>query len=381
MLILDRYIIWRFLANFAILFAMLFVFAITIDLILQLDEFVNAVRRIAGDDSGMMGTTLQFLQLVGDFYGPRVFQFYAYLMGMVCIGAMAFTLAQMNKNRELVAVMASGMSLHRLAMPFLLVATLLNGVQLLNQELILPQLAPKLIRKHNDVGRQSINAFAVNFTRDSAGTLFHAARFDPADKSLSRVTLHERNAQGQTIRRIEADEAHWDAARGGWRLVNGRAIEPQRLPEDGVGTGTVASATLIGTPVDFYPTTLTPEVLTMRQYRQYVSMLGLRQIEQMLRTPGMTDVPELARHKFSRFASILINLMVLYIALPFFLLREPANLVRQSLLCAAVVIPILLGSLIGMTMDIGGIGPAVGVFLPPIVLVPVVLARFTSIRT
>ena len=52
-----------------------------------------------------------------NFHGPRVFQFYSYLMGIVSIGAMGFTLAQMHQHKELVAIMASGVSLFRVAVP------------------------------------------------------------------------------------------------------------------------------------------------------------------------------------------------------------------------------------------------------------------------
>ncbi len=44
MSLLDRYILGRFLSNFAILFALLFVFAVAIDLLLQLDRFVDVVQ-------------------------------------------------------------------------------------------------------------------------------------------------------------------------------------------------------------------------------------------------------------------------------------------------------------------------------------------------
>ncbi len=375
MLLIDRYIIIRFLLNFVILFSLLFMFAISVDLILQLDRFVDAARRDAGDEAGMLAVAWRFIGIVVDFHGPRVFQFYAYLMGLVAIGAMAFTLSQMHKYKELVAVMASGVSLHRLAMPFMVAATGLNALQLINQEFVLPEVAPQLIRKHGDIGEESIEAFKVNFTRDGQNTLFHAALFDPATRTLDRLTLHERDERGRTVRRIEADSAEWDEAAGVWRLENGRAVQPD-------AETAVTATSSAAEPIETYESTVTPDILTMRRYRQYTAMLSMRQIDEMLNTPGMIeDAPMLARHKFSRFSAIFVNLMVFYICLPFFLLREPANLVRQALLCAAVAIPAMLGALIGMTVPLEGIPPAVGVFLAPIIFLPVVLARYTTIRT
>src|SRR5262245_40418278 len=106
--LIDRHIIARFLWNFLVLFLLLFVFAIAIDLILHLDDFVDSTKAIVGEGAGLTRRVTVMVGLIFDFQGPRLFQFYAYLHGMVAIGAMGFTLAQMYRYRELVAVMASG---------------------------------------------------------------------------------------------------------------------------------------------------------------------------------------------------------------------------------------------------------------------------------
>ena len=54
MSLLDRYIIGRFLSNFVILFALLFSFAVAIDLLLQLDRFVDVAQAQAGDAGALL---------------------------------------------------------------------------------------------------------------------------------------------------------------------------------------------------------------------------------------------------------------------------------------------------------------------------------------
>jgi hypothetical protein len=76
-----------------------------------------------------------------------------------------------------------------------------------------------------------------------------------------------------------------------------------------------------------------------------------------------------------------VNLLVLVVALPFFLLREPANMLRQSILCAAFAVPAALGSFVAMTIDMPGLAPAVSVFLPAAVLLPLALGRVGAIKT
>jgi len=101
----------------------------------------------------------------------------------------------------------------------------------------------------------------------------------------------------------------------------------------------------------------------------------------MLSTPGVTDEAALKPHLYSRFASALVNLLVLLISLPAFLLRELANLLVQSVICATMSIPAMIGAAIGMMVQLPGIPPGVGVFLPVLVLVPVAMARVTVIKT
>lgn len=373
MSILDRYIIRRFLANFVILFMLLYVFAISIDLLTQLDEFVEAAQNIVGKDASPAATFAVVVGVVVDFHGPRIFQFYAYMVGLVSVGAMGFTLAQMYRFRELTAILASGIRLHRIAAPMLAVAFALNLVQLLNQELILPELAPRLIRKHGALGRAGVDAFEIGFTTDGQGSLFQAALFDPQTETLDSPTILERDEQGRTVRRISAESAKWDGAAGGWRLTGGRSLRPQPDQEE--------AAMLRAEAVDLYETDLTPQVLTMRRYRQFATMLSIAQIGQLIETPGVVDSGALERFLFARFSTILINMLVLCMTLPYFLLREPASLLRNSLLCAGTAVPAMMGALIGFAMQLPGVPPAVGVFLPGLVLIPVTMFMVTLIKT
>ncbi|MCZ6611966.1 MAG: LptF/LptG family permease [Planctomycetota bacterium] len=380
MSLIDRYIVRRFLLNFAILFMLLFVFAVSIDLILQLDEFVDAAEASIGEDGGFVSLMIALAGIVVHFHGPRVFQFYGYMVGLVSVGAMGFALAQMHRHKELVAVLASGVRLHRIAVPVICAAFALNLVQLLNQELVLPRLAPLLIRKHGDIGRSGVGAFEVLFTVDGRGNLLQSPSFDPdpAVNTLTYPTILERDEAGRTVRRITADLARWDEAAGGWRLTNGRAITPQSQ------FGGETTSLLVGQPIDMYRTDVTPQVLTMRRYRQYATMLSLRQIREMMSDvggPGVVDTDALVRLWFARFTAVLINMLVLVITLPFFLLREPANLLRQSVLCAGAAIPAMLGALLGLAVDLPGIPPAAGVFLPALVLIPVAMFMVTLIKT
>jgi len=376
MRLLDRYICLRFLVNFAILFSLLFVFAISVDLLLNLDRFVDAGRDRAGD-AGPIRATLITLRLILDFQGPRVFLFYGYMHGMVGIGAMAFTLAQMHRHKELVALLASGVSLYRVAMPIVVCMFALSLVQLVNQECVMPDVAPLLLRDHGQVGERELESFPVAFTPDGEGNLLQAAEFVPGAKPPVLVfpTMLVRDEQGRTVRRIAADAAVWDDQQRAWRLEDGVAVKTQPMDGDAPGRQSVRE------PAELFHTDLSPRALTIRRHGQFAAMLSLEQIADMLRTPEVVDVPTLIRFKYARFAVVLINLLVLGLTLPTFLLRAPASLMRQAVWCAAISIPAMMGAGLGLNMDLPGIPPAVGVFLPVIILLLLMLARWTSFKT
>jgi len=373
--LLDRYIAGRFIGNFCILLMLLFFFAVSIDILLELDEYVDAARLQVGEQAGSVSMVIAFIEVVVNFHGPRIFQFYAYMVGLLSVGAMGFTLAEMHRNRETVAMLAAGVPLQRIALPIIVAALGLNCLQLLNQEFMLPRLAPMLIRKHGDIGQQGVQAFIVRFTADGNGNLLQAPKFDPQTNTLKLPTFLDRDEEGRTVRRVTADEAVWSDEADAWLLVNGRAITPR------TGTSSDTTAMLLGQPIDRYDTDLTPDVLTMRRFGQFATMLSLSQIREMLRSPGVVDADALVRFAYARFTTVFINMIVLIMVLPYFLLREPANLLRNSVLCAGAAIPATMGALLALAMPVPGIPPAIGVFLPVLVLIPVAIFMASTVRT
>ena len=109
----------------------------------------------------MLAVLVRVVELAADLWWPRLLQLFVFLLGMVLMGAMGFTLSQVVRHRELVAMLASGISLRRAARPILLVAALMTLVQVLDQELVLPRIAPLLTRDHGDAGKHELQGFAV----------------------------------------------------------------------------------------------------------------------------------------------------------------------------------------------------------------------------
>ena len=69
-------------------------------------------------------------------------------------------------------MLASGIPLHRVAMVIFLTAGFLNLLQVVNQEFVIPRLAPVLLREHAQILSTTKTVFSVPLTRDSNDNLF-----------------------------------------------------------------------------------------------------------------------------------------------------------------------------------------------------------------
>jgi len=66
---------------------------------------------------------------------------------------------------------------------------------------------------------------------------------------------------------------------------------------------------------------------------------------------------------------------------PFFLTREPKNMVLQSLKCAPVAIGSVVGSIVGTAAAIPGVPPELGVMIPVMVTTCMAIAALTGMRS
>lgn len=407
MKLLDRYIARQCIINVLVLMALLGSFVVMVDLSLNLDKFSAAAgRMVRADDPSAAGVgavlrrAMITVFLVADLWWPRLLQLYNFVAPLVVMGGMGFTFAQLVRHREVVAMLAGGVSMYRAARPVVLVALLFAGLQVMNQELVLPRIAPLLTRSASGAGERQVDAFSVSLVADGRRNLLQAARFDPATRTLERVNLWERDEGGRAVRRVSADRAVYDGS--GWVLTNGRALPLAVGAAGGAGgagvggegatttggaagvaAGTVNGARRVGTSVSRLETDIDPTTLLANQFAAFSQTLSWSQIRRGLQTPGLkAEVRDrLERTAWGRVSSLVCGLLSLVIAMRFYLTREPVNMVVQSLRCSAVALPGLLIGIIGTAAVIPGLPPAAGVFLPVLVLLPLAIEAATAIKT
>lgn len=381
---LDRYIIRLFLVNYLVLFAVLMLLIITLDLMVNLDEFAQITEPMR--DAGAIRKFTTVAWAVLDFYGPQVFVFYLYAAGVLPIAAAGFTLAGLIRNRELTAMLAGGVSLYRVALPILVIGCALSTLMLIDQELLIPPLREKLARTHSQLQHGRAQSFKIelvpDITMDAQGQrtrdqLFTAVEFDPSEQRLKDLWILQRNDKGQAIARITAAGAQWDAQAGGWHLEDGRLY---RLPTGQIEADTETRAQ--EQEIAFVSSALDPLTLRMRQNSRYRQLLSIRELTALMER-GSEIVPrdELQRLRHGRFSLMAVNVLILAMGLPFFLLRGPGNLLVQSVKAAPLCLGVWAGSFVMMQMDPSGLPPALAAWLPALIYLPVALFMMDRIET
>lgn len=382
---LHRYIARLYLINVGTLLVLLAGFVVTIDVIINLRRFSTAADRTmeagAAAPDGVMGSlhhAMLTALLVIDLWWPRLLQLFGYLLGVVLIAAMGFTCAQLVRHREFVAMLAGGLSLQRVARPFIVVALLFTALQAANMELLVPRVAHLLARQPNDSGRREAGAFRVKLTPDSDGRLWSAEKFDPRGGggagALEQVWIAERDSAGRVTRTISAERAAWDGS--AWVFTKGRA-EAEPPP------GAAPNARPVSAPIERLDTSLDPTRLKVRYLQGFGQNLSWAQITDMLAEPGIDprERERLERLRWGRVGALVSNLVTLIAALPFFLLREPKPLIGASLRAAPVALAGLAASAMASAVAIPGLPVALGVFVPALVILPLAVALYSGIKT
>ena len=137
MRLIDRYIIRSFLINYLLAFTVVVGLYILLDLIVNFDQFTHAQA------AAHAGNWSSFAGLVGEissFYMYRTLLIFQQVCGIIPLLAAGFTMFRMTRNRELTALLASGVSLYRVAVPIIICAIGFNMLVVLDQEVLTPAL-------------------------------------------------------------------------------------------------------------------------------------------------------------------------------------------------------------------------------------------------
>lgn len=337
MRILDRYVIVSFVKNYVISFMVLVGMYVVLDMVFNFNSMVQFQSQ-----NGAVLSMFDTLADMGDYYFYQCFLFFVHLSGIIPVVAAAFTLTRLSRFNELTAMLAAGVPLLRIAMPIVMAALLLNALLLVDQEYLIPNMIPKLVREHGEIHQTGVTNFTINFMQDSHDGLLHVARYHPRGvagsnnnlPTMERIDVLERvpvthEVDGvsvtdlQPVAHISADWAFWNARSQTWDLQNGTRVQ-------GLTVGETRSPEL---KCDSYRSDITPEEINLYRSGNYVDLLGTSRINELLARPKSYGMINLLRTKHGRFTQPVMNVILLLLCIPCVLTREPGKLKAGATKC------------------------------------------------
>ena len=402
MKILDRYVLTTFLKNYLISFVVLVGMYVVMDMVFNFRDLVDVKgSNAANADIGLFGTIAN----IADYYFYRVFLIFVYLSGIIPVVAAAFTLMRLSRFNELTAVLAAGVPILRIAMPVIIAGMILNSLLIADQELIIPRMIPQLMRDHDEARGVDVKSFAIMAMEDKDGSLLRASKYTPASPAgpatMQIVDVIERQGfesdaptaggAGDAARsrsakppaievkaHISADSATWNAALERWDLVNGRRVT-------GLGASDTVSAV---SPMPFYQSNVTPEEIALYRSGDWVELLSTSKLNELIERPKNYGQAHLLRTKHWRFVQPIMNVILLLLAIPCVMTREPGKLKAAATKCL-ILVGLAMGSIF-LSQQLAGREvrpewaaqwPAFAAFLPIFVFFPVSMLLLSRVKS
>ena len=366
----DRYILRSFARNYLLSFVVLVGLYVVLDMVLNFDE-LSRNSQGTGEAAGP-GGLLSLISLVGnivDFYFFQSFVYFVQLSGVIPVAAAAFTLFRMTRSNELTAMLAAGVPMLRLAVPIMVAGVIANGLLVVDQEILIPQMVHKLTRARDEVASSQKTAFQIRSMEDQSGSLLLVAQYTPESAdgkhpaTMEEVDIIERDKTYQPIAHIQAPRAWYDhkANPQVWRLHNGRRLTGLRINEP-----------LTEASIDVWQTSITPAEIAIYRRHNVAEYLTSSQISDLLQRPRNYGTVPLLRVRNWRLVQPLANVVLLLLAIPCVLTRDPAGLkwsaTRTVLLTGGCLCAMFVAHQLAGTVPL--IGPA-HIWTPLVLWIPI----------
>ena len=365
MKILDKYVAKNFLIGYCIAFCVLIGLRIIIDLFVNLDEFAEHA------DLGAFAVVGNIL----NFYGLHSMLYFRDFAGMITVVAAAFSLGKMIRSNELVAVMASGVSLKRVIVPIILLAFLLTGLLVINQELLIPPFSDKLVRGQDALPGQE--TYDVWFIDDDNGSLICTEKFDVKTSTMYKPTIIIRSKKADSVvwevtGRISAEKAVYNPETGRWDLINGQLIEK------GSQTGAL--------PIASYASDITPKDIPVMRRSRNITMLSSRQLAVLsAQRTKIKDLAQLYSQKHFRITDPIISLVMLMVSLPILVCRDPKSMKSAIMISFATTsgcfITIFVCKMLAVEVIFDRVMPELWAWLPVFIFAPIAFIELDSMKT
>lgn len=249
----DRYIIRKFIGTFFFIILMLLLVIVIFDVNEKLDAMLLAPLK-----ETVFKYFMNFLPYFINQFAPM----------FVFITVIFFT-SKLADRCEITAILSSGISFNRLAVPYLVSATFIAIGTLVLSLYIIPPANVQMIEYTNKWVKNKRVDYGDNVQLQlRPGVMFHMERYDNTTKHGYHISIEEFKAN-QLVSRITAESAAYDTL-GRWKLSDYNYRKFDGIKET-MTTGLVMDTLLRFDPRDFLISKNDQETLTSPELKRYIT--------------------------------------------------------------------------------------------------------------
>lgn len=366
--LMDRVLIRSFFKGYLFCLTSLLSLYIVVDLFTNADDFAH-------NSQGF----LDMVGRAGAYYGYRVFQIFDRLCEATILLAAMFTVAWVQRNNELLPMLSAGVSTRRMIRPVLVCACAMLFLATLNQELIIPRIAPALDLPRDDPeganpifvsGTYDTNNVHIEGTQAWRNTLtvkpFHVAIPETIASSLIHITATE-------ARYIPPGNG---PRSGGWLLLG--CNQPPELEH----FHDPAVLEFIDPGKYFLRVQRATFDAMTRNNTKWFTLISTRSLRQELERPDSQRLSAMAVLFHLRLTRPIIGMLLVFLGLSIILRDQNRNVFISAGLCL-IVCTIFFGTCITCKYlgDNGLLWPALAAWIPVLIFGPTVFVLFDAIHT
>lgn len=252
----DRYLLTRFLRIFVISVVAFLLIYVTVNIFEEIDNFID-------HDASVRNIARYYLHTI-----PFVM---TYVVPVSLLLATVFAMGVMSRRNEITALLASGVSIRRVAAPVFVFSLVVSIAFIFFNDAVVPYAnrTKNDIMHHDIEGRDRVNPdLKTNFRYLGAhGFVYLAETYSAANELLSNVVVQQ-YANNTMVRRVDARRARWVGDH--WLFLNGYERTFEGLEEHIEPFDSLTIPEIKEKPDDFSEEELEEEDMTWRELSRYI---------------------------------------------------------------------------------------------------------------
>lgn len=343
--ILDTYI----LSNFVFYFVVLLASFVSMTQIYNFFELLGDIVR------NKISLAKVFTYLF--FLTPKLI--YDTLPISVLVGVLV-TFGVLTKHNEVTAFKACGISLHRLAIPILVISTLLSGGLFAFDHYYVPEANRRQDALRNEIKGRAVQTYLSperKWIFGKGSRIYYYKFFDQAEAIMGGVIVYELEPNTfQLVRQISAERAHWQPSLKTWVFENGWSREFHGNK----------SIPLIPFQVKTFPNLTEPPAYFLKEVKQDKQM-NFEELDSYIRDLQQSgfDTVKLRVQFYRKFSVPLFALIMAMISIPFgFLVGNRGAMAGIGVSIGIAIAYWGIGLLFEKIGDVNQLPPAVAAWSP-----------------